>query len=52
MARHCSTILQCKGWTVDGKKEKGCVTFFLNVPFTFRTPQISTIAILSKRRFS
>jgi hypothetical protein len=34
------------------EKKKGCIKFFLNVPFTFVTPQISTIAILSHRRFS
>jgi hypothetical protein len=28
-------------YQLDGKKEKGCVTMFLNVPFTFVTPQIS-----------
>jgi hypothetical protein len=46
------TLSSCNGRTVDGKKEKGCVTIVLNVPSTFVTPQISTIAILSNRRFS
>jgi hypothetical protein len=27
-ARRCSTILQYKARTVDGKKEKGCVTIY------------------------
>jgi hypothetical protein len=35
VALRCSTFLQCKARNVDEKKEKGCVTKKINVPFTF-----------------